>query len=141
MGLRDLSDHNLLGELRRLVAVERLRALLWRKFPHGRLEDVLFEAVNEFLARRDPARPRRLAPAKTPDPRARRPPASIERAVRLRDGSRCAYVASDGRRCAETRGLEIDHVVPWALGGRSDDAANLRLLCRAHNQAQARRLL
>ncbi len=122
-------------------AVSRLRALLWHKYPEGRMEDLLLEAVGEFLSRRDPARPRRPAPERPADPRARRPPAAVEREVRLRDGECCAFVAADGRRCAETHGLELDHVVPWSLGGASNDAANLRLLCRAHNQAEARRLL
>lgn len=122
------------------AAIEKLRAALWHKFPNGRLEDVLFEAVSEFLDRRDPGRPRRQTGPKPADLRARRAPASVQRQVRLRDGERCAFVAADGRRCAETRGLEIDHIVPWSLGGPSDDPGNLRLLCRAHNQAEARRL-
>jgi hypothetical protein len=36
--------------------------------------------------------------------------------------------------------LEFDHVRPWALGGSSGDAANVRLLCRVHNRLEARRI-
>jgi hypothetical protein len=122
-------------------AVERLRALLWHKHPAGRLEDLLFEAVSDFIVRRDPARePRPAAAAKhARRQRTRRIPAGVRRAVWRRDGGRCAYSGMAGR-CPESRGLEIDHITPWALGGPSDSASNLRLLCRAHNQSEAVRV-
>jgi hypothetical protein len=71
---------------------------------------------------------------------ARYVPAGLRDAVWIRDAGQCAFVAPDGSRCSGTRFLEIDHIRPYALGGRSDDAANLRLLCRAHNQLLARRI-
>jgi 5-methylcytosine-specific restriction endonuclease McrA len=43
-------------------------------------------------------------------------------------------------RCQERKGLEVDHIVPVARGGRTT-ADNLRLLCRAHNQYTAERSL
>jgi 5-methylcytosine-specific restriction endonuclease McrA len=121
-------------------AVERLRAMLWHKFPAGRLEDVLFEAASDFIARRDPSRePKRRTESRRASHRSRRIPASIRRAVWRRDEARCVFSGPAGR-CGEKRGLEIDHVVPWALGGRSDESSNLRLLCRTHNQSEARRI-
>jgi hypothetical protein len=45
-------------------------------------------------------------------------------------------VSPDGCRCQERGRLEIDHVVPVALGGAARPE-NLRLLCRAHNQHAA----
>lgn len=121
-------------------AVERLRALLWHKFPAGRLEDVLFEAAKDYIARRDPARePKRKAMGRRGAKRSRRIPSALRRAVWRRDEGRCAFSGAAGR-CIETRGLEIDHVVPCALDGRSDESANLRLLCRTHNQSEARRI-
>lgn len=63
-------------------------------------------------------------------------PAAVRRAVRERDGERCAFVAPDGRRCAATTRLEFHHVVPWARGGPAT-LANMELRCRAHNQYQA----
>jgi hypothetical protein len=66
--------------------------------------------------------------------------ASIARATRRevyeRDGVRCTYVSEDGRRCEARAFLELDHAKAKALGG-SDDARNLRVLCRAHNQFAA----
>ena len=41
-------------------------------------------------------------------------------------------------RCNSCSDLEIDHVQPYADNG-PPTAANLRLLCRAHNQEHARR--
>ena len=67
----------------------------------------------------------------------RRIPAEVARTVYVRDGGECAFVAPDGRRCGSRAFLEIDHVLPAAVGGLSR-VENLRLRCRAHNQQQAR---
>jgi len=66
-------------------------------------------------------------------------PADVRHAVATRDGNRCSYVAPDGRRCCETRNLELDHVEPFSLGGKST-VQNLRQVCRAHNQLYAERV-
>jgi hypothetical protein len=75
-------------------------------------------------------------PTRNPNPK-RHCPAAVARAVFLRDGQQCSYVSPDGRRCSARRCLELDHVVPWAVGGEST-VENLRLRCRAHNQRYAR---
>jgi hypothetical protein len=64
-------------------------------------------------------------------------PAQVRRAVYERDGGRCAHVDTEGRRCTERGQLDIDHIVPWALGGPST-VDNLRLACRGHNAQAAR---
>ena len=61
---------------------------------------------------------------------------AVKREVFRRDGTQCTYVAEDGRRCEARAFLELDHVDPKARGG-SNDAANLRIRCRAHNQLWA----
>ncbi|HZZ83447.1 MAG TPA: HNH endonuclease signature motif containing protein [Anaeromyxobacteraceae bacterium] len=77
------------------------------------------------------------APAK-PDHQRSKPrsrpaiPAAVRREVWARDGGRCAWRGEGGRRCESRWQLELDHVVPVALGGPTT-AANLRLACRAHN--------
>jgi len=62
--------------------------------------------------------------------------ADVRHVVEVRDGGKCSYVAPDGTRCCETKNLEFDHRVPFALGGKSN-ITNLRLLCRAHNKLAA----
>ena len=54
-------------------------------------------------------------------------------------GGRCSYKdARTGKVCGSRYQLEIDHILPKALGGTSD-ASNLRCLCRKHNQLMAER--
>ena len=57
---------------------------------------------------------------------------AVRREVWARDAGRCAYTDDRGRRCAETRGLELHHREAHALGG-PDTVANLELRCGAHN--------
>jgi len=64
----------------------------------------------------------------------------VRRAVRERDGRRCTFVGTSGRRCGATRRLEFDHVLEISRGGEST-VANLRLRCRAHNQYMAAQAL
>jgi 5-methylcytosine-specific restriction endonuclease McrA len=63
-------------------------------------------------------------------------PAEVRRTVWGRDGGRCAFVARDGRRCAERGGLEFHHIDPHALGGEAT-VRNISLRCRAHNAHEA----
>jgi 5-methylcytosine-specific restriction endonuclease McrA len=81
--------------------------------------------------------PTRAGAAKSRRSRARRAiPRAVQRQVFERDGAACSFVGENGRRCASRGCLELDHVTPWALGGASS-AANLRVLCRAHNRLAA----
>jgi 5-methylcytosine-specific restriction endonuclease McrA len=63
-------------------------------------------------------------------------PDEVKRAVWERDGGRCTFVGSGGKRCDAREALEFDHLDPVARGGRST-VAGVRLLCRAHNQHAA----
>ncbi len=61
-------------------------------------------------------------------------PAAVRRQVWQRDGGRCSYVdRQTGRRCNSRHTIEIDHILPYALGGGADPK-NLRLLCGAHHR-------
>jgi 5-methylcytosine-specific restriction endonuclease McrA len=71
----------------------------------------------------------------------RREPVAIERRaitparrarILARDGGACRYPG-----CAATCGLEVDHIVPLALGGRDVDD-NLETLCAAHHVQKTR---
>ena len=86
---------------------------------------------------REPGRPPPLRAPPLRAPLSRHIPASVRRAVWVRDGGRCAFVAPDGRRCGETAFLEFHHVRPYARGGPAT-VENVELRCRAHNGYEAR---
>lgn len=138
----DRFHFNFTGSGRFLAAVERAKELLWHKFPKGGLEDVLLHALEFYLDRKDPDRTaeRPSRPVESDGVERRRIPNRVRKEVWKRDGGLCVFTAPDGTRCGERGGLEYDHRVPWALGGRSSDAANIRLLCRTHNQLMGRRV-
>ncbi|MFL5271952.1 MAG: HNH endonuclease [Anaeromyxobacteraceae bacterium] len=133
--------------------LDALKDLLAHKIPGGDLSAVLREAVRcaiEKHGRRkgavEPSRTRKAAHREQQGDgapqaaKAREPiPAAVRRAVWKRDGGRCAWCAEDGRRCGSTWMLELDHIVPAALGGLST-VENLRLHCRPHNQLCAERI-
>jgi hypothetical protein len=68
--------------------------------------------------------------------RRRHVPRAVRREVYARDDEQCTYVDAEGNRCPARGFLELDHIHAKALGG-SDEAANLRLRCRAHNRLHA----
>ena len=136
--------------------VERVKELSRHKWPAGRLEDVFAGAIKTLLARIDPdkrerrkERVRRLAAGVRG--RGRRIAQAVKDEVWRRDGGRCSYPAPVADEepaanpaagmavCGSRASLEFDHVRPWALGG-SNEAWNIRLLCRTHNDLEARRV-
>ena len=65
-------------------------------------------------------------------------PAAVKREIWQRDRGRCRYVdPHTRRRCTSRHLLQIDHVLPYGLGGGSDPG-NLRLLCHAHHRHRHR---
>lgn len=142
--LEPLSDRRYLfrfsgGEALRLK-LEKSAALLRLGLRTGTMEIIFAKSLDELLRKIDPVRrqARRRRERASPSSRGRRIPSSLRDEVWTRDQGRCTFIGSTGRRCPAKRWLEIDHVVPFSRGGRSDDPSNLRLLCRAHNQLAAR---
>lgn len=142
--------------------LETLTRLLGHKVPTGSLAAVLKEALRCAIekhgvrrgavapARRrtapapaeprdDPARPVATPGTPAPVPHRSAIPAEVRRQVWARDGGRCTFTAPDGTRCESGWQLELDHVVPWALGG-SPTVDNVRLRCRVHNLLHAERV-
>jgi hypothetical protein len=121
--------------------------LLSGKYPRGvSLEELFEELLESYLERR--AGGRRASGVKRTGGKSARAcdggagsryvPESVRREVYRRDGGECSYVGVEGKRCGSRWDLEIDHIEPHALGGRSE-VRNLRLLCRAHNAYRAER--
>lgn len=63
-------------------------------------------------------------------------PRAVRRQLIERDGLGCTFVCDDGQRCGARAFLQIHHDEAWARGG-SDELANLRLVCEAHNRLLA----
>jgi len=70
-------------------------------------------------------------------PDSRHVPATVKRAVWVRDLGRCAFVGTEGRRCGERAFVEFHHVRPYAVGGEAS-VENVQLRCRRHNDYEAR---
>lgn len=133
---------------------ERVRELLSCRGTGADLDDLASLVFEYCLEKNDPLRRRsrndgnvrKERPAtedkasvqeKTPS---RHIPDRIRREVWKRDGTQCTFVSPvTGLRCQEKHFLEIDHITPFARGGSTVEPANLRLLCRTHNQWQARK--
>ena len=80
--------------------------------------------------------PGRVQPTRPAAVRSRHIPNEIKRAVALRDGQRCSFVAPDGRRCDSTAFLEYHHDVAFSRGG-PHTVDNVFLRCKRHNYQAA----
>jgi hypothetical protein len=118
---------------------EKLRAaqdLLRHAVPDGDIAEVVDRALTlllDSLLKGKAAATGRPRPADAASSTSRNIPAAVRRAVWLRDGARCAFVAVGGRRCTARAFLEFHHVVPYATGGQAT-VDNIALRCHAHNQ-------
>jgi hypothetical protein len=145
-------------EFRELL--ERVRGLAGHRLPNGDLKTLMQHALEAYerelkerfavgrkprTTKRAAAKPNSVTPMPTPIPsasagplkRGRHVPAAVAREVYRRDGKPCMFVSKDGRRCGSCRFLELDHVLPWAVGGEPT-VKNLQVRCAAHNRHAAR---
>jgi hypothetical protein len=120
--------------------LRKAQALLGHAVPNGDPAVAYARAMKHYVAHLEKERLGVKPGAAVPAAGARRIPKALRRFIWERDGARCAFVSADGHRCEETFRLEVDHITPVALGGKSTPE-NLRLLCSAHNQHEAERVL
>jgi hypothetical protein len=120
--------------------VRRAQDLLRHATPTGALAEIFERAVNlllEDLARKKLAEVRAATSTSRPVTQgSRHIPAHVRRSAWARDAGRCAFVATNGRRCTATAFLEFHHVRPYAVGGAAT-LENIQLRCRAHNAYEA----
>ena len=119
--------------------LRRVQDLLRREIPDGDPGAIFDRALTlllEDVARKKVALTSHPRNARATATRSRHIPARVKRAVWLRDGGRCAFVASAGRRCNERAFLEFHHREPYAIGGEAT-VANISLRCRQHNDHEA----
>lgn len=115
--------------------LRRAQDLLRREIPDGDPARIFARALKlliEDVARRKTGATSRSRPDRASAGGSRHVPAHVRRAVWLRDGGRCVFVASGGRRCGQRAFLEFHHLEPYAVGGETN-VANLSLRCQAHN--------
>jgi hypothetical protein len=120
---------------RLLSKLEKLRKI----YGEGSDLDILEMALDDKIAHMEQAKTKRKSKKKSANPR------YIDRAakeaVRTRSGGQCEYISPHNEtRCTARLHLQIDHILPLALGGKSEQE-NLRHLCFAHNQHSAINLL
>jgi len=60
-------------------------------------------------------------------------PSEVKKEVWKRDGGKCVI-------CGDTKNLHFDHDLPFAKGGTSLTAKNVRLLCMSHNLAKSAKI-
>jgi hypothetical protein len=125
--------------------LQRLKALMRSSVPDGDLGKIIDEAVTEKLQRLEAKRfgktraPRKSLEETDITPSSRHVPAAVRRAVHARDGGRCTYVDTQGRRCRARDRLEFHHHGrPFGRGG-DHSVDNIRLMCATHNALQAER--
>lgn len=131
--------------------LERAKELLFEgRKEDVQLENVLGKALKELVKRRCPKeraarrearqeKTDKLKQASAVETRVvleeapvRTIPVAVRDEVLKRDNYCCSYLSPDGIRCSSRRGLQIDHITPFSLGG-DHSTENLRTLCRAHN--------
>ena len=123
--------------------LEKLRLakdMLRHAIPSGDDAAILDRALTALLA--DLAKEKfaaagRQRPSRGTAPGSRHIAAEVKRVVWLRDLGRCAFVGTNGRRCAERAFVEFHHVQPHAVGGEAT-VENIELRCRRHNHYEAR---
>jgi len=123
-------------------ALQYAQALLGHSVRSGDVATVLKRAMQTLVqalekqkfAKSARSRPQRGAA------KGRHVPAAVRKAVWERDGGKCTFVSDKGKRCDSRKRLEWDHIVPVAHGGEAT-VAGIRLLCHAHNQHAADRVL
>ncbi|MGH2372676.1 MAG: HNH endonuclease, partial [bacterium] len=121
--------------------LRRAQDLLRHQIPDGDVGQIIDRALTALLddlARKKLAATDRPRESRGTAQGARHIPATVKREVWRRDGGRCAFVGSNGRRCTERGFLEFHHVVPHAAGGEPT-VDNIQLRCRAHNGHEAER--
>jgi hypothetical protein len=125
---------------RLLAKIELARDALSHSQPMASMEAVLEAGLDLVIERHRKRRGVGAAAAENPRPAApERITADVKRTVWERDGGRCQWPIDGGGICGSTLRLEFDHVVARGMGG-SSRAANVRLLCRFHNQRAARQV-
>lgn len=135
-----LSRLHLTVSRRLLAKLHEARDALSHSHPSASADEIIEVGLDLILERAAKRRGLVENPRSAPPPSSGDTiPAHVRRAVWNRDGGRCTFPLANGGVCGSTERMELDHVVPRALGGEPT-VENLRLRCRCHNVVEARRV-
>lgn len=114
--------------------LQRAKEVLSHKLPGASDTEIIAHALKFMLDQIDPLRTS-AAEAK------RVTKAGVKRITIKAANASCTYQDPiTGRVCDSRHQIQIDHIIPKALGG-SDEPQNLRVLCRQHNLHAAEEVL
>lgn len=123
-----------------MADLEWVKSFLSHSVPFGEMGQIIKQLLAEYRDRHDPER-KVSKPSSAAATKCVIKPAKARRLVFARAGRRCEFVdPTSGRRCNSTYQLQIDHIIPRAMGGK-DEIANYRCLCAAHNRFMAEKAL
>jgi 5-methylcytosine-specific restriction endonuclease McrA len=128
------------GDEELMELIRFVRSHLSHRFPKGASFLELFKYALQYVKEREDLATKKVSVRKsTAGTDTRYIPQSIKQKVWKRDGGKCTFVGSNGKRCDCDYNLQYDHYpVPFARGGKST-VNNLRLLCAKHNRHTARK--
>jgi len=133
---------------------ERLAEVLGVPNPLQHMAEIMEQAMDIALDKKDLKRKhaRRLAREARNADHPRKPhrareisakngylPSQKRERVHERAGHQCEYRGPDGTRCRSTTGLQIEHLLPFALY-RTHDEKHLRIYCSPHNRLAAEKV-
>jgi 5-methylcytosine-specific restriction endonuclease McrA len=143
-----------------LEKLKKAQAILSHSYPNGNYSDIIEAMCEKVIEKKEaaPKGPRKdskipataittkvtavtaaTSPTKTKTSFRAFIPTATQKYVSHKAQHCCEYVSTETkRRCGTRYQLQIDHRIPLAKGG-GNNPENLRLLCRTHNLAEARR--
>lgn len=145
--LRLILDEEMMADL------TRIRELFSHSNPNMSATEVFGRSMKALLNKIDPEKrnttsarksqsERDMHESKPKEPRsspdARFAKGTVRRIVWIRGQGRCSFRDKiTGRRCTSRHLCEVDHIIPWSQGGKTE-VENLRVLCSRHNRYRAR---
>lgn len=115
--------------------LQKVRALLSHSVPSGSFEEVLEKLCEDKIKKKTELK---HAPKDAQSKGRTHINVNLRKAIFAKYNYECQYRDPEtGHRCRSKHFLELEHILPLALGG-SNAPENLTVLCRAHNQLKAR---
>jgi 5-methylcytosine-specific restriction endonuclease McrA len=117
--------------------LKRAREVLSHKYPNGKCEEIIGEALDALLAKFAPENQKSNNMDKPHNEDSAYIPRKMKRDALKNAGYCCELTTTNGKRCDERSKLEIDHIISRAHGGKTT-RSNLQVLCKAHNNGKAK---